>query len=407
MRPGIAIDVTVIPMALLALIAAGCQSTPRAPVADTGTAIADDAGSFTDAGELTADAGELDTDGGAFDAGESDAFDAGESDAGRPPAVTFKERVDRWYEALGDPYTRCDAIKTDPSLVVGIYKDKARGNERPQPIFRSIALGEIDVDQAKLEACFDAFRNRPCSMALITSFNAFPECDGVFVPKRHLSETCHSMMSCELGSSCSPRCDGKCQPLTDNKCARNADCAEGLVCHRRANECVPPAPAGAEGQPCSPSGSCESGLYCHVDNFTTEVCKPLLVEGASCSDPLSCAEGLECGRYQCKPIAKVGDFCTDKQCSWAGSNLVCDLPISQCQPFPTSGPCLAGSACHPFLAWCDKTMTPPTCLPLKLPNAFCKSSSECAPTEAGNNVYCEADAIGEMRCLPAPPGDCD
>ena len=116
----------------------------------------------------------------------------------------------------------------------------------------------------------------------------------------------------------------------------------------QANQCRVYYGEVAEGELCdiSPYDNCGWGLACTQVSYDTvngydyeRRCQRVLSksEGQACDDDSNCAVGLLCSQQQvCRPMAKVGDVCSDSRCA-PGGTCVYDASLPTCQPLLADG----------------------------------------------------------------------
>jgi hypothetical protein len=393
---------TIAVFALLVCLAA-CQSPGTPTMGDAGTETTDNG---------SQDGGQIDPphDAGVGDAGEaSDAgevTDAGTADGGTPTPHTVKEWMAQYVHALCAPMTRCPNISGDPYLceVIGCNKNPHQLPFGPQAALNAFERGEVAVDPAKLSACLAAYENRPCEWFNIDSFEAYPECEGALTPRVSAGGACAANESCEAGTDCT---SGTCQAFAAGRCNRTIDCPQGQSC-TESGSCIATTAPGVEGEHCSVTGSCASGFTCvrPLNRPANEgYCRQMVGAGETCSAMTPCEPDYVC-LGTCQPPLKEGDACSD-MCGWDLSDLVCGKTTKQCLYLPKSGPCLDGTHCNDFYAYCDKTQATPTCMPLKKEGDECLTTTECTGLSVPSPITCAADAQGVNRCLRTGTSRCE
>lgn len=110
---------------------------------------------------------------------------------------------------------------------------------------------------------------------------------------------CYEDADCAENLRCGPQ--HMCRPLGARgySCARDEDCAPGLVCNdaNYPNTCAEP---GRTGSPCLWDDDCAQGFYCSSDALPA-TCQERGLAGARCDSAAECAEGLICGvGHRCK-----------------------------------------------------------------------------------------------------------
>ena len=223
---------------------------------------------------------------------------------------------------------------------------------------RSLSIGDVVIDPAKLDDCYRETRALGCALA---SARLPESCQLAIAGQRSLGERCQQHADCGAGTFCTSVCPRTCQPLgaAGASCTNDAECNSGLICFD--NRCGAPA---AEGAACGGNvGSiCDLGASCVGGSQTTQgVCKVDRARqvgdlGASCApDGSLCREGLSCAydgneQFTCQPSVSDAASChlaVPGQCPVDDFCNAIDVQTSgTCEPLPSAGrPCVLGNQC--------------------------------------------------------------
>ena len=278
------------------------------------------------------------------------------------------------------------------------------------PLVRRVAAGSLRYDAAAAASCTSGWS---CDDLVSDNEDFFYEgrCADVFDGTVAAGGECSQPADC-AGSdvTCSfdgGTCPGTCRPAValGQTCQLAEDCStsggsQRVVCSYGDNDgsCkleVLATPAG-EGAGCGVVEAadmtrtpCAQGHHCVIpDDAATGTCVKDAAPGAACSGNPGCVVGYVCvaGTCQVLPFGSLGDACEESE----NALVLCD-PFATLQCDGETGTCVAAGAGAPgdpcrklgFFgtcnteAWCDDTLVPPICAPLKALGESCESTSEC------------------------------
>ena len=176
-----------------------------------------------------------------------------------------------------------------------------------------VGFGTVTYDPAAARACADHLRGASCDLLESVAAAEEAACDGVFIGKAKVDESCYV--------------DGECEG--ELFCDRAACAPDAVCCAGACTERVQPA---ALGEDCSMI-ACDPTTWCETQMDSTMVCAAEVGNGLECTSAAACMDGNRCdinpntGTGKCYTLSKEGQ---------------------PCNPDLASGSCVAvGDWCHP------------------------------------------------------------
>jgi hypothetical protein len=243
----------------------------------------------------------------------------------------------------------------------------------------AMAAHKVNYDGERAKQCVDATATKSCDLTAHDAHFEPAACSKMFTGTVAGGDSCSidaecASGTCELPTDCPPKgcCVGTCRSTQSpakagGSCAKQRDCADGLVCGQDLTCRVP----GHAGDPCGSDRECGEGLGCigaitpmsgtcrvlpHVgepcpylrcaeenlrcDDTNTQSCVPLGLPGAPCPSSTECASGVECDAttHLCREYPTLGMPCDsicggDSFCALDGTGAgMCVAPLSNTSP---------------------------------------------------------------------------
>ena len=276
----------------------------------------------------------------------------------------------------------------------------------------SVTAGRITYHGKNAQGCLDAIAG--CQQT-----NQFPvACYAAVEGLVALGGDCKLDLDCTGASYCKNggTCPGKCTAEAElgGACVEDdTECVRGLVCND--SKCVAPLSKGDVCDDSGAGGPCYFGLLCvgaagepttcqSLDQIETatsgEACGIFSEPGPAlplCAPPDVCATAGGADAT-CKATVASGAACENAIPNQCPEEEFCDETTALCAPLPTAGEeCVdqtqfVTDACAPGL-WCDDSVTPRICKPLKANGADCEfdescESSSCNDSKCGPDYDC-------------------
>jgi hypothetical protein len=194
-----------------------------------------------------------------------------------------------------------------------------------------------------------------------------------------------------LLAACADKPGGKAEPDPTAQCARNDDCAGGLVC--REGACLN----------CSTDGDCGRARECDPVSFT---CAWRDGWGGDCDSHDDCPLGMFCLQGLCQPGTLVTECGALGQCP---EGMKCNRPNRVCEEdigCYSSADCLDDEVCNPGTLKCEPRCTEETEADVCAARERCTAEGRCveceADTECGPGLVCNAVAgrcAGSETCF--------
>jgi hypothetical protein len=261
----------------------------------------------------------------------------------------------------------------------------------------AIAAHKIRYDGERARQCVDATAAQSCDVTAHDSHLAPRACTAMFTGTVAGGEGCSidpecASGTCDLPATCPEMgcCTGTCRATqppgkAGDACAKDRDCADGLVCGHDAT-CHAP---GKADEPCHIDPECSDGLACVGASGTTAgTCHALPHAGEICPDQRCAEANLRCddaSLHRCAPFGLPGDPCpTSTECA-LGSE--CDAATHLCRAFPPLGmPCDGACQSDAFCLIPDGAAAG-SCVALLANNMPCDGNQQCV------SGFCEDGAV--------------
>lgn len=315
----------------------------------------------------------------------------------RGHAVAYADFDQALQQARCERAARCGTF-TDEATCMTFYRVVPDVN-----LGGAIKADKVHYDGQQAQQCIDATAKQSCDLTATDSHIAPPACSAMYGGTIKGGESCSIDAECASGTCSLPTdcpttgcCVGACRPVQEpasagGSCAKNHDCASGLVCATDGT-CRKP---GGDGAACGSDRECAEGLGCTgAAPVSTGVCHRLPHAGEACPYQRCADENLRCDAtsHQCVAVGKLGDACpTGIECA---TGLECDPTSLTCREFPTLGmPCtsLCGGE-----AFCSEP--PRMCVGLSADKTPCDGYNECV------SFYCQQGVgpVDDDTCQEPP-----
>lgn len=295
-------------------------------------------------------------------------------------SVAFEDLPQAIKEARCEQRVRC-GVYTDKDYCLSVsYAD-------PDPSTpAALAADKLSYDPGRGADCVDAIKNLSCDTTTTDAHVTPPACYDMYTGKVADGTACGIDAECASGTCDFPNdcpelmcCVGMCHTTTSGgaagaACAKDFECADGLVCGTDLT-CHTP---GKDGAACGSDRECGDKLACTELVNGAGTCHALAGTGESCPYHRCADEGQRCddsGTHTCVAYAKAGEPCPNhNECA---PGLECDATTMQCKTYPTLGmPCDGACIGDSFCQIADG-MTTGTCTALLANNQPCDDNQWC------------------------------
>ena len=255
-------------------------------------------------------------------------------------------------------------------------------------IAAAVAAHKLDYDAELGRQCVDALARQSCDLTARDVRTPPAACRAMYTGRVAGGEMCSidaecASATCELPDNCPEAgcCVGACRPAQSpakagGGCAKDHDCADGLVC---GVDLTCRAPGAADGA-CAADHECAESLACiGASGGTPGMCRKLPHAGEACGFQRCAEENLRCddGSHTCVARGLPGDPCpTATECA---INIECDTATHLCREYPTLGMPCNGKCIGDAFCRTDDTGAG-TCIALLANNAACDGNQECVST---------------------------